>query len=158
MVEYPRSPGPPVGDIGNARDGVCKRLEIERITDHTLKHSAITLDISGGGDPMLAAEFFSSTFSKIEENYLHLHPNFQEKAFPEISRLGKRPGRNGSKLHQMGRNESKISNLISCFHMYFSANLLTPKGQVRILPGSSKPIENIDYICGTVQLYAKMSV
>ncbi|OUS19120.1 hypothetical protein A9Q95_15875 [Rhodobacterales bacterium 59_46_T64] len=107
LVEHPRSPGRPVGDIGQALDGACKRLGIERITPHGLKHTAITLYISGGGDPMLAAEYFSTSYETIKENYLHLHPDFQEDALPKVSQLGKRPERNGTKRNKIKRIGTK---------------------------------------------------
>lgn len=107
LVEHPRRPGRPVGDIGQALDGACKRLGIERITPHGLKHTAITLYISGGGDPMLAAEYFSTSYETIKENYLHLHPDFQEDALPKVSQLGKRPERNGTKRSKTKRFDAK---------------------------------------------------
>lgn len=107
LVEHPRSPGKPVGDIGQALDGACQRLEIERITPHGLKHTAITLYISGGGDPMLAAEYFSTTYETIKENYLHLHPDFQEDALANVVQLGKRPERNGTKRNKTPQNGTK---------------------------------------------------
>jgi integrase len=107
LVEHSRNPGKPVGDIGQALDGACKRLRIERITPHGLKHTAITLYISGGGDPMLAAEYFSTTYETIKANYLHLHPNFQEDALAKVSQLGKRPERNGTKREKMAQIGTK---------------------------------------------------
>ncbi len=101
LVERASRPGKPVGDIGQAIDGACQRLGIERITVHGLKHSAITLFISGGGDPMDASEYFSTSLETIQKNYLHLQPNFQKKALPKITQLGKRPERNGTKRHEM---------------------------------------------------------
>ncbi len=90
IVEHSRNPGCPIKDIGQALDGACKRLGIERIVPHGLKHTAISLYISGGGDPMLASEYFSTSYATISENYLHLHPDFQDGAMEKISRLGKR--------------------------------------------------------------------
>lgn len=107
LVEHPRSPGKPVGDIGQALDGACKRLDIERITPHGLKHTAITLYISGGGDPMLAAEYFSTAYETIKENYLHLRPDFQENALANVVQLGKRPERNGTKRNKTTENGTK---------------------------------------------------
>ncbi len=106
IVEHPRNPGKPVGDIGQALDGSCKRLKIERITPHGLKHTAITLYISGGGAPMHAAEYFSTTYETIKANYLHLHPDFQEDALPKINQLGKRPERNGTKRKKTSDNDT----------------------------------------------------
>lgn len=91
VVEQSRYPGRPIGDIGQALEGACKRLGLERITPHSLKHTAITLFISGGGGPMLAAEYFSTTYSTIAENYLHLHPDFQNEALSTVAKIGKRP-------------------------------------------------------------------
>ena len=54
---------------------------------------------------MLAAEYFSTTYETIKENYLHLRPDFQEDALANVVRLGKRPERNGTKLREMGRND-----------------------------------------------------
>ena len=107
VVEYPRNPGKPIGDIGQALDGACERLGIERTTTHGLKHTAITLFISGGGDPMHAAEYFSTTYETIKKNYLHLHPDYQEDAMHGVSQLGKRPERNGTKRRKMGKNGTK---------------------------------------------------
>lgn len=115
LVEHPRRPGHPVGDIGQALDGACKRLGIERITPHGLKHTAITLYISGGGDPMLAAEYFSTTYETIKANYLHLHPDFQEDALAKIAQLGKRPERNGTKYRKMTQNDDNIRTSKPCF-------------------------------------------
>lgn len=107
LVEHPRNPGKPVGDIGQALDGACERLEMERITPHGLKHTAITLYISGGGDMMLASEYFSTTYATIRKNYLHLLPDFQEEALSAVAQLGKRPERNGTKRDEIRQNDTK---------------------------------------------------
>lgn len=107
LVEHPRNPGKPIGDIGQALEGACERLGIERITPHGLKHTAITLYISGGGDPMLAAEYFSTSFATIKENYLHLHPDYQDEAMEGVTQLGKRPERNGTKRNETRANGTK---------------------------------------------------
>ncbi len=93
VVEHPRRPNTAIQDIGQALDGACKRLGIERITPHTIKHTAITLFISGGGDPLLAAEYFSTSFATIQKNYLHLAPDHQAPALVSLRRLGKRQPR-----------------------------------------------------------------
>jgi len=107
LVEHPRSPGKPVGDIGQALDGACKRLGIERIVPHGLKHTAISLYISGGGDPMLAAEYYSTTLTTIFKNYLHLHPDYQKEAMETVGKLGKRPkGASGMKRNETTQNDT----------------------------------------------------
>lgn len=90
IVERPSRPGHPIGDIGQALEGACTRLGLERITAHTLKHSAITLYISGGGDPVAASEYFSTSYATISKNYLHLHPDYQDVALGTVAQLGKR--------------------------------------------------------------------
>lgn len=90
VVERPSRPGLPIADIGQALDGACRRLGIGRITAHTIKHTSISLFISGGGDPVHAAEYYSTSLQTILKNYLHLSPKFQDGAMPHVSRLGRR--------------------------------------------------------------------
>ena len=90
IVEHPRHPGEPVLDIGKSIDAAARRAGIEkRITPHTIKHTAITLFIQGGGSAEDASEIFSTSLQTIQSTYWHHSPEHQRRAAEQAGRLGR---------------------------------------------------------------------
>lgn len=89
IVEHPRHPGRPVGDIGKALETACDRANVARITPHGLKHTAITLFIQSGGSIEAASEYFSTSPETIRRTYWHHSPLHQQAIVERVSDLGR---------------------------------------------------------------------
>ncbi len=88
IVEYK---GKPVSDVGKALEAACARAGIERITPHTIKHTAITWFFQAGGTMEDAADYFSTSAQTLEAVYRQHSVHYQDAA----SRLAGRGGRRG---------------------------------------------------------------
>lgn len=66
--------------IKNAFASICEGADLEDVTPHTLKHTAITWAMQNGANPTDAANFFSTTLDTLERVYMHHHPDFQSSA------------------------------------------------------------------------------
>jgi len=89
VVEHPRHPGKPVGDIEKALTTACKKAGVKRIVPHGLKHTAITLFIQSGGSIEAASEYFSTSPETIRKTYWHHSPHHQKQIADQIGRMGR---------------------------------------------------------------------
>ncbi len=81
--------GQRVGSIKTAWRHVCKDAGIKGVTRHTFKHTAITWAMISGVPLADASAYFGTSVKTLEENYLHLHPDFQRATADAMVRAGK---------------------------------------------------------------------
>lgn len=81
--------GAKVASIRTAWGHVCRDAGLDGVTPHTMKHTAITWAMRSGVPLADAAAYFGTTVRTLEENYLHLHPEFQRATARAMARAGK---------------------------------------------------------------------
>lgn len=89
VFEHPRHPGKPLIDIGKSLATACEKLGVEPITEHTLKHTAITNAIRDGMKARDAASYFSTSKDTIDRTYWHNSPDFQQRQTIVMDNLGR---------------------------------------------------------------------
>lgn len=85
-VEYD---GARVGDIKRAFARAVRDANLEDVTPHTLKHTAITWALQNGASVWDASGFFSTSPETIEKVYGHHSPDYQESAKAAMERRRK---------------------------------------------------------------------
>jgi integrase len=80
--------GRPVKNIRRAFETAAKRVGLNDINRHTLKHTAISWAMQAGEDPWKVADFFATALPTILKHYGHHHPDQQREI---ASRIGRRP-------------------------------------------------------------------
>ncbi|MAS42240.1 MAG: integrase [Rhodobacteraceae bacterium] len=79
--------GRPVASIKTAVRRACERAEItEDVTQHALKHTAITWAMMAGLDVEDAAEYFDTSPATIRNHYWHHSPNHQARGVAAMER------------------------------------------------------------------------
>ena len=73
-------------DIKKGFAAACKRAGIEKVSPHTLKHTAATWLMQSGTDPWQAADFLSTSVETLLRVYGHHHPEYQREAAENIGR------------------------------------------------------------------------
>lgn len=89
-VEYQ---GARVGDIKRGFANAVKTAKLEKVTPHTLKHTAITWALQGGADKWQVSGYFATSVETIEKVYGHHAPDHMESAknaMDGVSRTGNR--------------------------------------------------------------------
>ena len=76
-------------DIGKSLATACEKLGVEPITEHTLKHTAITNAIRDGMKARDAASYFSTSKDTIDRTYWHNSPDFQQRQTIVMDNLGR---------------------------------------------------------------------
>jgi integrase len=78
--------GARIGDIKKGFAAACRRAGIERVSPHTLKHTAATWLMQARTDPWQAAGFLSTSVETLLRVYGHHHPDYQREAAENIGR------------------------------------------------------------------------
>jgi integrase len=78
--------GQRVGDIKKAFEGARDRADLEDVSPHTLKHTAITWAIQKGLSVEDAADYFDTSAETIRKVYYHHSPNYQDRALEVLER------------------------------------------------------------------------
>ena len=81
--------GNKIGSIKTGWRRICKEAGVEDATPHTLKHTAITWAMKSGVPIAEAAAYFGTSIRTLEDNYLHLHPEFQKSTANAMRQAGK---------------------------------------------------------------------
>jgi len=74
VVEYE---GRPVASIKKAFSHSVREAGLQSVTQHTLRHTAITWAMQNGADPYQAAGFFGVSLEVLLATYGHHHPDYQ---------------------------------------------------------------------------------
>lgn len=82
--------GKPVSDVGKALDGSAARAGIERLTPHTIKHTAVSWFFQAGGSLEDAAAFFATTAATLERVYNAHDAEYQAPQAAVAGRGGRR--------------------------------------------------------------------
>lgn len=82
-VEYE---GIRIGDVKRSFARIVKDAELERVTPHTLKHTAITWVLQNGAGIWDAAGFFATSPETIQKVYGHHSPDYQASALKAAER------------------------------------------------------------------------
>ena len=72
--------GQRVGDIKHAFEGATDRAELDGVTPHTLKHTAITWAMQMGMQIEDAADYFDTNSETIRKTYYHHSAHYQDRA------------------------------------------------------------------------------
>ena len=72
--------GRPIKDVKSGFKGACRRVGIEDVSPHTLRHTCATWLMQRGVDKWEVAGFLGMTLETLEKNYGHHHPDFQMEA------------------------------------------------------------------------------
>ena len=81
--------GARVASIKSSWRRVCQDANLPGVTRHTMKHTAITWAMMSGVPLADAAAYFGTTVRTLEDNYLHLHPEFQKATAEAMDRAGR---------------------------------------------------------------------
>ncbi len=77
--------GRPIKSINKGFAAACRRADIENVTPHTLKHTAITWACQSGKAPLWElAGFFATTMKTMEQRYAHHHPDHMQNAVAAV--------------------------------------------------------------------------
>jgi integrase len=82
--------GKPIGNIKKGFEAACKRAGLERVSPHTLRHTAATWIVQAGVPLWQAAGYLAMRQETLERTYGHHHPDYMREAAEAI---GKRPQR-----------------------------------------------------------------
>jgi len=88
--------GNPIQDIKKAFRGACERAGLEvsgpqKVTPHTLRHTAATWLMQAGVDKWEAAGFLAMTTETLERRYGHHHPDYMKRAADAIGMRPRNP-------------------------------------------------------------------
>jgi len=72
--------GNPIKSIKTAMRSACKGAELEEVSPHTLKHTAVTWAFQKGMTREDAAEYFSTSAKTLESTYRQHSPEHQQRA------------------------------------------------------------------------------
>jgi len=79
----------PIKDIKNAFSQACAAANLDGITPHTLKHTAVTLAFQSGITMEQATQYFATTQETLERVYRQHSPLHNIAALIPMQRLGK---------------------------------------------------------------------
>jgi len=82
--------GKPIGNIKKGFEAACKRAGLERVSPHTLRHTAATWIVQAGVPLWQTAGYLAMRQETLERTYGHHHPDYMREAAEAI---GKRPQR-----------------------------------------------------------------
>jgi integrase len=107
--------GVPVASVKKAFSRLVDDVGLEGVTQHTLRHTAVTWAMQAGADPYRAAGFFGMSLQIIQRVYGHHHPDYQRDVGDAVTgRPGQVRGRftrtNSEERPQTARTPSIISN------------------------------------------------
>ena len=80
--------GARIGDLKKGFAAACKRVGLEGVTPHVLRHTAATWLMQCGVPMWEAAGYLAMSVRTLEQNYGHHHPDYMKGAAEAI---GKRP-------------------------------------------------------------------
>ena len=91
--------GRPVKSVRKAFARVALAANLDNVTPHTLRHTAVTWAMQGGADPYAAADFFGMSLEILYRVYGHHHPDHQKAVGEALTRR--------TVSAQVGRNKSR---------------------------------------------------
>src|SRR5208283_4740335 len=91
--------GRPVKSVRKAFARVALAANLDDVTPHVLRHTAVTWAMQSGADPYAAAGFFGMSLEILQRVYGHHHPDHQKGVGEALTR------RTGSA--QVGRNKTR---------------------------------------------------
>ena len=91
--------GRPVKSVRKAFARVALAANLENVTPHILRHTAVTWTMQAGADPYAAADFFGMSLEILQRVYGHHHPDHQRAVGEALTR------RTGSA--QVGGNKAR---------------------------------------------------
>ena len=83
--------GSPIGDIKKGFAAACKRVGIDDVTPHTLRHTAATWLMQSGVKTWEAAGFLAMSEKMLIEVYGHHHPDHMREAARALDRKPRTP-------------------------------------------------------------------
>lgn len=81
--------GAAIEDIKTAFNNAVRRVYLESVTPHTLKHTAATCLMQSGKDPFNISDFLATSVPTLLKHYGHHNPEHQHEIADAI---GARPG------------------------------------------------------------------
>jgi integrase len=100
--------GKPIASVKKAFARLADEVGLEDVTQHTLRHTAITWAMQAGADPYRAAGFFGVSIQIIQRVYGHHHPDHQRDIGDAVTgRARERNGRFGAGSGQVRENKPR---------------------------------------------------
>ena len=82
--------GKPVASVKKAFARLVDEVRLDGVTQHTLRHTAVTWAMQSGADPYRAAGFFGMSIQIIQRVYGHHHPDYQRDIGDAVTGRGAR--------------------------------------------------------------------
>jgi integrase len=103
--------GRPIGSVKKAFAHLVDEVGLKGVTQHTLRHTAVTWAMQRGADPYRAAGFFGMSIQIIQRVYGHHHPDYQRDIGDAVTGRGarERNGHRGAGSGQVRENKQRKS-------------------------------------------------